>query len=211
MEWKHTEDTKDASSAIIYPATGVDYKIAVNPRAGMLIVFDVFSPATVRAASAMDLVPLHRFSDIAWLIWTKYCNDAHVDPAGLRYILHVVVNNPQSLDTIEAVSHNDPFALPLYPGATYAGSSAGGTALVGTPNGIGAAYLIIDHKKQMGPHRKVQNVRVWGSSPHSGGQVFMLITLDEGGKAVSGTKRPADDSGDEGGSGRPPPGRVGSN
>lgn len=93
MVWKHDENSKVAG--IEYPATGVEHKLAVNPSAGIIVVFFVKSPAKARKD---HVVPLHRFSDIVWLIWSKHCQDAGADPAKLRHILHVTTVNRQTPD-----------------------------------------------------------------------------------------------------------------
>lgn len=206
MVWQHSEDSKDPGTGMKYPATDVKYELAVSPAGGIVVLFNIFSPALVWAKGAKDIVPLHRFSDIVWLIWAQECHDAKIDPGSLRYVLHVNVNNAQTLDTIEAVTRVEPFSLPGYPGHSFAADTEAVKAFVGTPNGLGTAYLVINHRKQFGPRVRLQSVRVWGGSRTSASNTHLLFTLggDESSQAPSaGTKRPADDSGDEGN--RPPP------
>lgn len=129
-----------------------------------------------------------------------------IDAARLRCILQVKVDNDQTENAIEAVSHRNAAAASVYPGElfTVPGTNGGGTALVGTLNIAGIGWLLVDHKKQMGVHRRVESVCVWSYTGIGSAEVSvqMLITLDAGAGSTGGTKRPADDSG---GSWRAPP------
>ena len=213
MIWKHSGDSKDpedpVDAEIKYPATNAEYKLAVNPSAGIIVVYFVESPAEMRKPGTEGhLVLLHRFSDIAWLVWSKHCHHSGADPAKLRYILSQKTVNDQTLATVGAITHVAPENVPKYPGELFAGSDkVPFQALVGSPNGLGVAYLLLDHKKQLGARRRVQSVRVWGPSSAVRPVVEVLFTLDEYKGAIAGDKRPADDSSDEGGNIRPPPGR----
>jgi hypothetical protein len=47
-----------------------------------------------------------------------------------------------------------------FPGINLRMSEQGAKAILGSPNGVGVAYLLFTHKEQFG-HRTVESVRVW--------------------------------------------------
>ena len=110
MHWEHSAESRDSLSGDIYPPTKVEYKLAIKFSSGMIIVFEAFSPVRVRAEGAPDLVPLHRFSDIVWLIWKQQCEASKKTPRDLRYIFYWHLNNPAAFDTIESITHKDIFS-----------------------------------------------------------------------------------------------------
>lgn len=51
-----------------YAATEATYKLAMNPKAGTVVIFKMRSSAAKGKFGSGDLTPLHRFSDIMWLL-----------------------------------------------------------------------------------------------------------------------------------------------
>jgi len=100
MEWKHAKPSRDAATGTAYPATNIVFRFAVNPSAGIMLIFKQSTPASEPSRVAKNVVPLRRFQDVAWLAWLKKCSDFHVSPAGLYYR----VDDARTLDTIEKVT-----------------------------------------------------------------------------------------------------------
>lgn len=102
--------------------------------------------------------PLWRWSDVVWLLWSQIAGNQFAGQ--LRYIIRDDVRNPISRAVIEHVAGAMPDELDLpYPGNVYDMRSDAGKALLGTPHGIGIAYLIKDHRDVL--ERKSPAVRVF--------------------------------------------------
>ncbi|KAL8748722.1 MAG: hypothetical protein Q9184_007129 [Pyrenodesmia sp. 2 TL-2023] len=103
--------------------------------------------------------PLNRWSDVTWTIWKEKAGDT---ANNLRYIAHDAVEN-DTTDSIASYifakarnSQNVP-----YPGLEFGMDSREGRALLGTPNGIGTARILIDRAKQLG--KRELRVRIFTS------------------------------------------------
>ncbi|KAL8767865.1 MAG: hypothetical protein Q9209_005757 [Squamulea sp. 1 TL-2023] len=106
--------------------------------------------------------PLARWSDVTWTMWKEKGggND-------LQYIGHDFVANPRTesvMDYIfeQAGKGDNP---PEFPGLEFGMDSAEGRALLGTPNGIGAARILIDRATQLG--RRDIRIHIFHSEPDS--------------------------------------------
>ncbi|KAL8782272.1 MAG: hypothetical protein Q9213_005546, partial [Squamulea squamosa] len=106
--------------------------------------------------------PLARWSDVTWTMWKEKGggND-------LQYIGHDFIANPKTesvMDYIfeQAGKGDDP---PEFPGLEFGMDSDEGRALLGTPNGIGAARLLIDRASQLG--RRDIRIHIFHSEPES--------------------------------------------
>ena len=112
--------------------------------------------------------PLNRWSDITWLLWNETTKG---NPNNLRYIGHDRIGNLKTQLVMEYVfkKHADPPGPdegsdtdsdseseeeeedePEFPGLVFGMDTDEGKALLGTPNGIGTARLLIDRVKSLG-------------------------------------------------------------
>ncbi|KAL8883109.1 MAG: hypothetical protein Q9192_007449 [Flavoplaca navasiana] len=111
------------------------------------------SPSISDDDLAGRLPRVHRFSDVAWKVWSGLHNN---DPGSLRYIGHDYVSNP----TTEALM-NKTFGTAFrcdkevpWPGLPFGLDSDQGKALLAAPNGLGTARILIDRVATLG-RRKV--------------------------------------------------------
>ncbi|KAL8737789.1 MAG: hypothetical protein Q9181_001352 [Wetmoreana brouardii] len=131
-------------------------------------------------AQIPDLVPrLHRFSDVAWTVWKLFLegnkeevtgppdeyDENHTkdlkDPSRLRYIGHDFIGNEITdpvmryifeQEEAKAKAEGKRFSTE-YPGLTFGLDTNNGLALLGTPNGVGTAWLLMDRFTQLGPRK----------------------------------------------------------
>ncbi len=92
--------------------------------------------------------PLNRWSDVTWTIWKEKAGDT---ANNLRYLAHDAVEN-EATDEIAAyifAKARNSQDVP-YPGLDFGMDSREGRALLGTPNGIGTARILIDRAKELG-------------------------------------------------------------
>lgn len=133
-------------------------KYIPDPSKGAIISEANFSPR-FKAGPTAEIPPMNRWSDIVWLLWAKEAGD---QAKNLRFIFRDKVNGNVTRGIIERIhqleDHPDTLDLP-WPGHTYDMRTDDGKALLGTPHGIGVAYLIRDHSNVLG--RKIPFVHVF--------------------------------------------------
>lgn len=110
----------------------------------------------------MNIVPLNRWSDVVYLEWQRLCRKARVPVNSLKHIISYNVENKPTEDV-----NQDVFGLDtkdwskISRGRTFYPNEEAFAALLGTPNGSGIAYMLIDHKDQFGQMR-VKSITVKG-------------------------------------------------
>lgn len=105
--------------------------------------------------------PLKKLSDVLFIKWQSLGGDIQ----NLKYFIRLHIKNDMTRGRIkDAVGE----VVPRWPGVTYEMTEEKGQALLGTPNGIGVAYFLIQHKPQLGI-RAPTKVTVWSTpSPIEG-------------------------------------------
>ncbi|KAL8760815.1 MAG: hypothetical protein Q9184_003019 [Pyrenodesmia sp. 2 TL-2023] len=140
-------------------ATGGYYRNAFipHPLRGTIIAERNYSPRTQVDPPTAEVPPLHRWSDMVWIFWTRA---AGAQASNLRFIFRHGVANGVTRAIIDHVtgSKDGEFRSP-WPGRTFDMRADDGKALLGTPHGIGVAYLIADHSDVLG--RKIPFARVF--------------------------------------------------
>lgn len=110
----------------------------------------------------MNIVPLDRWSDVVFLEWKKLCKKAHVPVSSLKHVIRYNVDNKPTEDVIQDVFGLDrPDWSKISRGRRFHPDEEEFAALLGTPNGSGVAYMLIDHKGQFGQMR-VKSITVKG-------------------------------------------------
>ncbi|KAL8929290.1 MAG: hypothetical protein Q9208_001373 [Pyrenodesmia sp. 3 TL-2023] len=94
---------------------------------------------------------------MVWILWTRA---AGAQASKLRFIFRDGVANGVTRAIIDLVTESEDgeFRSP-WPGKTFDMRTDAGKALLGTPHGIGIAYLIADHSDVLG--RKIPFARVF--------------------------------------------------
>lgn len=85
--------------------------------------------------------------------------------AQLKYVLQHYVINETVLETVKIINEANSGKLmhsknPQWPGIEYKADTAEGQALLGTPNGSGVAYMLIQHRQALG-HKKVDKITIF--------------------------------------------------
>ncbi|KAI4180494.1 MAG: hypothetical protein LQ346_006980 [Caloplaca aetnensis] len=132
-----------------------------SPGKGAILSEAKFSPAFQREkAGSKEAVPeMNRWSDIVWLLWAQEAGDK---AGNLRFIFRDKVRNDVTREIIERIHglQENPDTLDLpWPGHKYDMRTDDGKALLGSPQGIGVAYLIKDHSNVVG--RKIPYAHVF--------------------------------------------------
>ncbi|KAL8660807.1 MAG: hypothetical protein Q9202_006179 [Teloschistes flavicans] len=104
--------------------------------------------------------PLNRFSDMIWTIWSNGIGKA--DPGRLRYIGHDTIENPTSkLIMGRILTQKRGTAFAEWPGEGFDMTSVEGLTLLGTPNGGGVGYVLLDRADVLGRRQTSLSVRIW--------------------------------------------------
>lgn len=103
--------------------------------------------------------------------WLLECQKAGIDPSSLRYIFRASIISTDTNNVINTLVSN----LPQWPGVTYLTLDWQGQALLGSPNGRGIGWMLLQHQGTFG-NKKVQSVQVWKGSD---GFPSILFTLGE--------------------------------
>lgn len=129
-----------------------------------MIAWGAFSPAYrgLQQYPPIYTTPaLKQWSDIAYLQWAALHSSPYSPPIShLRYIIVPAIFNPESQSIIAGALRNARKTLCRWPGVTFNMESTGGRAILGCPNGYGVAYLLLQHRKQLG-RKRVKGVTVF--------------------------------------------------
>lgn len=112
------------------------------------------------AGQTKEITPLKQWSDVAFLEWYEQAADAKVKD--LKYIVRALITNSQTRTRIkEALQKDKKDKTPLFANrAKFASTTDQFAALLGSPNGSGAGFLVSTHKAQLG-HKTISEVEVW--------------------------------------------------
>ena len=89
---------------------------------------------------------LQRWSDLTWLEWEKLCAQQQQKPSDLDFIIHREIYTPKTKTVIDQILKRQNAQLSEWPGLEVSMLTPAGTALMGTPHGIGVAWLLIDRR-----------------------------------------------------------------
>jgi hypothetical protein len=104
-------------------------------------------------------VPLAQYSDVIFLEYSKLCGRAKKDVSGLKYMLALNVENPNTWSIVlKALTNKNggKTDIPLWPGTEFSMNEAEGKALLGTQIGAPLAWMLIQHKQAFGARSVVK-------------------------------------------------------
>ncbi|KAK5683916.1 hypothetical protein LTS10_003779 [Elasticomyces elasticus] len=151
-----------------YGTTEAEYANIFNPQAGMMICYNNYSPAFMVSKNPLlgpaDIPPLNRLSDILWFQWKDAVATTHAPDlvSNIKWIMRHHVTDKTSVDIIDTLIRGfREQGLQGWPGRTYDMSAATGSdkgaqerriarALLGSPNGVGVAHFLSQHRADLG-------------------------------------------------------------
>ncbi|KAI4106615.1 MAG: hypothetical protein L6R37_002116 [Teloschistes peruensis] len=182
--------------------TAAEYHLQFIRPAAVIIALDIKSPLQQILADGINLEeaieilpPLNRFSDMAWFLWSDIlarqqtstagpvdalpANGAKAanDPGRLRHIGHDLVRSPDTESIIFQIirdKNGGGSNEAAWPAHTFSMREPEGLALLGTPNAVGTAWILVHRAAALG--RREPRVRIWTASP---GYLCMLWYLDD--------------------------------
>ncbi|KAI4260747.1 MAG: hypothetical protein LQ352_000139 [Teloschistes flavicans] len=126
--------------------------------------------------------PLNRWSDVAWMLWLKGEGATH--PDWLRFIGFDRVSDEITVPVIRYIMFtrymNEHIA---FPGVVFNTADEEGRALLGTPTGKGAGWLMRDRGRilNLRARQPFFTIRIWSTD----GEYFMLFDLQQNPNQVS--------------------------
>ncbi|KAI4640243.1 uncharacterized protein J4E79_011824 [Alternaria viburni] len=158
-----------------YRATGASYEFAANPH-GLLALMNIMSMTYsaktytwFRTPLPSELPDIGTTQDIAWAMWNRVAATSPAGLKGLKYLLVTQVMNAGSREIFRhALGLLDPpeSEYKVWPGHEFVmdgkgKGGKGGLAILGSPVGRWAGYLLLQHKDQLGGNRYIEKVRLF--------------------------------------------------
>jgi hypothetical protein len=168
----HDEDV--TVDGVYYPLTRGCFYSAMNPDIGVLIACFNTNPAGMTDQhghtdpKTMILPKLQHWSDVAFLQWQSLSDEGVIPD--LKYIIRSHIQNADCvgiiksniLPTLRQKLNRRTSWLPMWPGIDFDMTSEEAKALLGTPNGSGVAWLLAQHKEELG-QKTVEKATLWYS------------------------------------------------
>ncbi|KAH5710570.1 hypothetical protein HBI20_177700 [Parastagonospora nodorum] len=137
-----------------FGATGAWYRFGIDQKGGAIHGLSHEAPAFTAADNwgrrphANELPHLGKASDIMFFYWAR----ANPNVRNLRYYFNVYVINHETNPLIAKIIHDDPQLddLPDWPGVKFHEGSSEFNMLLGSPVGMTLAYMILQHKAELG-------------------------------------------------------------
>ncbi|KAK2762134.1 hypothetical protein FQN54_001141 [Arachnomyces sp. PD_36] len=124
-------------------ATWGYYRASMSVDAGYISAEDNESPW--EASGRTHTPPLSKLSDMYFLFWKMLAKGK--DIRNIKYFFrHHVINSHSKKIALEVTGGS----IPEWPGVSYDMSTKEGKAILGTPNGSGVAFFLLNHKPELG-------------------------------------------------------------
>jgi hypothetical protein len=175
--WHQKESKHDGHT---YPATFGFYQNVFNVKAGVIVADSNFGPDyEKRFGMAAETVPLKQYSDVVFLAWQKQAGD---NIKNLKYVFRHKIVNPATQNILNAVLEKRNEKLQTWPGTKISMIESDARAILGTSNGHGVAYLLAQHKEQLGV-KVIDSVTIF-ESDHLMSLCFWIVDEDDGGASL---------------------------
>ncbi|KXT04727.1 hypothetical protein AC578_9675 [Pseudocercospora eumusae] len=162
LSQQHSSDGHDPDTGELYPETYARYSNRFNLKQGVLLAAMNTSPKGINEQRAdenpplppiLPLPPLQNWSDLVFLAMQRYAKSIGKPDAlkNLRHIVRHTVANEETIEVLkhvigkEMVGHGDTF-----PAFEFSVDDPRIKAALGSPNGKGVAWLLGQHKRQLG-------------------------------------------------------------
>jgi hypothetical protein len=171
--WHQKESKHDGHT---YPATFGFYQKVFNVKGGVIVADSNFGPDyEKRFGTTAKTVPLKQYSDVVFLARQKQAGD---NIKNLKYVFRHKIVNSATQSLLKAVLEKRNEKLKAWPGTKISMIESGARAILGTSNGHGVAYLLAQHKEQLGV-KVIDSVTIF-ESDHLMSLCFWIVDEDDG-------------------------------
>ncbi|KAK4543392.1 hypothetical protein LTR36_005535 [Oleoguttula mirabilis] len=159
VSWGHLRDSQPVVGGPRYPVTKGEYANAYNPKRGVIFARSIYGPRTggLRQnppVTGSAVVPLSQWSDVTYLEWNYLSLNLPSTRQGLRAIVQSDIGNANTNSLIAKTLSAAGTSLTNYSGRTFSidvGAELNFfAALLATPNASGTAWLLLQHRAQLG-------------------------------------------------------------
>ena len=158
-------DKKEINGVTYYP-TGAEFDNRYNP--SMIIAEGIYGAEYMgkdqRPPVTGDPTPypkLKSWSDVTFLEYQKFMQDTKEAVDSLKAVWHRAIINPTTRDLAARFFDVDDWLdIPDWPGKDFTPDSEEFIALIGSDNGKGVVFLLLQHQKQFG-NKAITKARVW--------------------------------------------------
>jgi hypothetical protein len=157
---KHDHDKPCLINGVSYPPTQGSFMQVINPDAGLIVAFDNLSPLESSRGHGFDeteVPDLKNWSDVAYLQWKSR---TFYTTSNLKFVLRHWVTNTATNYYLTLLHDDNGTDTTDWPGISYNAASREGRVLLGTPNGSSVAYMLIQHKRDLG-QKTVDKIQVF--------------------------------------------------
>ncbi|KAI6800593.1 hypothetical protein KC363_g1080 [Hortaea werneckii] len=180
VEWDHLRESTVEGKH--YNPTDSWYKGIYYPKHGVLIVSNARSPRyaveqkkRIDEWEGGDLVPLGLLSDVMFLEYEHLCKTTQppLNVKDLRYMFRSQIVNKETREVIfEVLKRRGVVNGPIpWPGTAFKFPSEEAQALLSTPNGRGAAWVLISHRAELG-WKTIKRITVFDNLLSAGERSF---------------------------------------
>ncbi|KAJ5565315.1 hypothetical protein N7513_001557 [Penicillium frequentans] len=164
VEWETEVSVNGAVTRTEQEATDGFYINIMSPAAGLIIAENNQNPAIMSGGRSP---PLSKWSDVVFINWATLARSTGSSVGNLKYLIRTHIVNLDTLNILKIVCGGP---CPAWPGTSFDINqkkksgvliNQNGLALLGTPNGGGAAWLLINHKQQLGARKAPVSVTAW--------------------------------------------------
>ena len=181
----HTGESKHDGHT--YPPTFGFYQNVFNVKSGVVIADSNFGPDYEKKfGTTAETVPLKQYSDVVFLAWQKQAGN---NIKNLKYVFRHKIVNPATTALLTAVLEKRKEKLKTWPGTKISMIEKDAQAILGTSNGHGVAYLLAQHKEQLGV-KVIDSVTIF-ESDHLMSLCFWIVDEDDDGASLQPSTDPA--------------------
>ncbi|KAM7211890.1 hypothetical protein V8F06_012732 [Rhypophila decipiens] len=127
------------------------FNIMYNVQKGTIMAININNKYFKRKDIPRTEYEIQELSDMMFLTWSKYVDQAGADRRNIRHIIHHQVQNPDTMRFLaEALGVSGPQDPGAVRGMTFFPHQDEYKVLLASPNGSAVAYFLFDHKDQLG-------------------------------------------------------------
>ncbi|KAK4495009.1 hypothetical protein PRZ48_013336 [Zasmidium cellare] len=158
--WKHTR-------------TQASFNGIYNPARGVIISDGIWSPRH-HGAHGNAVPEISQWSDVTFLQWQELTKDNGMLDK-LQFVVHPNILPGVAKDIMKYLA-NDKLDEAKPPGYSFNLGTDGFAALLGSPLGAGTAYLLAQHKKQLG-WKRVQSIKIFTVGQQESAEYQFILTI----------------------------------
>lgn len=167
-------DKPTTREGVLYPASDGTYSNVFNADGGVIVAEGNWAP-TLEKNNIRVLTPLKQYSDVVFLTWQKVAGDKI---KGLKYVIRHQIINLDTLAVLREVLQRRGEELKAWPGVKISMPDRDALAILGTPNGRGVAWILIQHKLQLGP-KNIKDVTIFRCWEEEFCLCFSIVDQDD--------------------------------